>query len=496
MNYVARSTNPGFGAGVNDAARLATAPMFLLLNPDVELRVPVARTLIASLERHDHVAIVGGRIREADGTIQASARRFPDLSTAFGGRTSWLTRISPGNPLSRRNLSASLGSPETAVKVDWVSGAFTMIRADVFRGLGGFDERFFMYWEDSDLCLRALRSGWATMYEPGVEVTAPDRAIEPPCTSAIARRVSRQRLPSLLEARVAARARARAACRRRPGRASCDQAGRIASRVHSARQRPPRSERLIEVAAVAPVTVGLVVVTYNSTEQVEQCLQAIQGQTRRPDRIVIADSGSTDGTLGLVESSCARIGLTVELMPFTENVGFAVANNRAVAELGGCSLVALLNPDAFPEAGWLTALVDAAAAHPEAASFASRLMAAGATDVLDGAGDTFHVSGLAWRVGHGQAIGRVPDALRAGPVFSACAAAALYRRDDWQRVGGFDERFFCYVEDVDLGSVCNWSAGRAATFRRLLRTMWGQQCRASTVRFRSITAIEISSGRS
>lgn len=171
VKYVARSTNPGFGAGVNDAARLATAPMFLLLNPDVELRAPVARTLIACLERHDHVAIVGGRIREADGMIQASARRFPDLSTAFGGRTSWLTRVSPGNPLSRRNLSASLGSPEDAVKVDWVSGAFTMIRADVFRALGGFDERFFMYWEDSDLCLRALRSGWATMYEPGVEVT-------------------------------------------------------------------------------------------------------------------------------------------------------------------------------------------------------------------------------------------------------------------------------------------------------------------------------------
>lgn len=207
----------------------------------------------------------------------------------------------------------------------------------------------------------------------------------------------------------------------------------------------------MEEAAVAPVTVGLVVVTYNSTEQVERCLQAIRSQTRKPDRIVIADSGSTDGTLRMVESTCARIGLTVELMPFAENVGFAVANNRAVAALGGCSLVALLNPDAFPEAGWLTALVDAAAAHPEAASFASRLMAAGATDVLDGAGDTFHVSGLAWRVGHGQAIGRVPDALRAGPVFSACAAAALYRRDDWQRVGGFDERFFCYVEDVDLG---------------------------------------------
>jgi len=170
VKYVARPGNPGFGAGVNDAARLATAPVFLFLNPDVELRAPVVNTLVACLESHDHAAIVGGRIREADGTIQASARRFPDLSTAFGGRTSWLTRIIPGNPISRRNLSASHAAPDAAQTVDWVSGAFTMARADVFRALGGFDERFFMYWEDSDLCLRALGAGWTTMYEPRAEV--------------------------------------------------------------------------------------------------------------------------------------------------------------------------------------------------------------------------------------------------------------------------------------------------------------------------------------
>ena len=171
VKYVARQINPGFGAGVNEAARRATAPMFLLLNPDAELRAPVVTTLIACLESHDHAAIAGGRIREADGTVQASARRFPDLSTPFGGRTSWLTRISPGNPLSRRNLSTSNAAPDAALKVDWVSGAFTMVRADVFRALGGFDERFFMYWEDSDLCLRALQAGWITMYEPRAEVT-------------------------------------------------------------------------------------------------------------------------------------------------------------------------------------------------------------------------------------------------------------------------------------------------------------------------------------
>ena len=129
--YVARRENPGFGAGINAAAAHATAPLLLILNPDVELRSPVTRRLAACLEAHPDVGIVGGLIREVDGAVQHSARRFPDLSTAFGGRTSWLTRISPRNPLTRRNL-ATIDSPGRAVNVDWVSGAFLMVRTDVF----------------------------------------------------------------------------------------------------------------------------------------------------------------------------------------------------------------------------------------------------------------------------------------------------------------------------------------------------------------------------
>ncbi len=78
-------------------------------------------------------------------------------------------------------------------------------------------------------------------------------------------------------------------------------------------------------------------------------------------------------------------------------------------------------------------------------------MVAGAAGLLDGTGDAFHVSGLAWRVGYRRTLDEVPDALTPHPVFAACAAAALYRRADWTRAGGFDERFFCYAEDVDLG---------------------------------------------
>ena len=169
ITYEPRADNRGFAAGINRAARRATRPLLVILNPDVELRAPVVQTLAACLATHPDAAIAGGLVREDDGRVQASARRFPDLSTAFGGRTSWLTRVVPGNPLTRRNL-ASTNVEKGCTEVDWVTGAFMMVRREVFESLGGFDERFFMYWEDSDLCLRALEAGWKTVYEPRAEV--------------------------------------------------------------------------------------------------------------------------------------------------------------------------------------------------------------------------------------------------------------------------------------------------------------------------------------
>jgi N-acetylglucosaminyl-diphospho-decaprenol L-rhamnosyltransferase len=169
ITYEPRSDNRGFAAGINRAARLAHAPLLVVLNPDVELRAPIVEALAACLHSHPTAAIAGGLVREADGRVQASARRFPDLSTVFGGRTSWLTRALPDNPLTRRNLS-STNVQAGCAEVDWVTGAFMMIRRDVFESLGGFDEHFFMYWEDSDLCLRAFQAGWKTLYEPRAEV--------------------------------------------------------------------------------------------------------------------------------------------------------------------------------------------------------------------------------------------------------------------------------------------------------------------------------------
>jgi GT2 family glycosyltransferase len=199
------------------------------------------------------------------------------------------------------------------------------------------------------------------------------------------------------------------------------------------------------------MTIGLVIVTYQARSHIVRCLEAVAGQSLRPERIVLVDNASTDGTLDAAREAAARLDLPIEVIALECNEGFARANNRAVAALDGCEGVALLNPDAFPEPGWLAALVAAARAHPEAGSFASCLLASDRSGVLDGAGDAYHASGLAWRYGHARPLGEVSGARQARPVFSACAAAALYRRSDWVRAGGFDERYFCYMEDVDLG---------------------------------------------
>jgi GT2 family glycosyltransferase len=168
IKYVGRGENPGFGAGVNRAAREAAGHHLLVLNPDCELVRPIVAPLVGVLEAHPDAGIVGGLVRDPAGGVQASARRFPNATTAIAGRTAWLSRVAPANPLTRWNLTTR---PEAGtVRVDWVSGAFMLIRREAYDAVGGFDEGFFLYWEDADLCRRAADCGWQTLYAPIEEV--------------------------------------------------------------------------------------------------------------------------------------------------------------------------------------------------------------------------------------------------------------------------------------------------------------------------------------
>jgi len=138
----------------------------------------------------------------------------------------------------------------------------------------------------------------------------------------------------------------------------------------------------------------------------------------------------------------------VQLIRLEDNLGFAAANNLAI-KMCDTEFVALLNPDAFPHPDWLEKLLAAAERHPEVAAFGSRQMIDGQPGIVDGIGDVYHVSGLSWRAGHGRPL-REEDLVER-EIFSPCAAAALYRRSALLEVDGFDEDFFCYFEDVDLG---------------------------------------------
>ena len=160
------SKNLGFAAAVNLAARNCRSTYLFLLNPDTELQGPVLRTLESWLEHHPSDGVVGPRVVNADGTVQASARRFPDVTTLLGGRSSSLTRVFPNNWFSERNL---IGRAATEpIRVDWVSGACLMTSRELFERMGGLDESFFLYWEDADYCGRAALAGRVTMYLPAV----------------------------------------------------------------------------------------------------------------------------------------------------------------------------------------------------------------------------------------------------------------------------------------------------------------------------------------
>jgi len=199
------------------------------------------------------------------------------------------------------------------------------------------------------------------------------------------------------------------------------------------------------------VPVSVIVVNYDAGAHVLRCLRCLAEQRPPPERIVVVDNASTDGSAAAARALVTadeRLGPRVVFHEAAANLGFAAANNLAVA-MCATEFVALLNPDAFPAADWLAALVAAARRHPGAAAFGSRQLLAEHPDRLDGVGDAYHVSGLSWREGHGCPPTLADD--REREIFSPCAAAALYRREAFLEVGGFDDDFFCYFEDVDLG---------------------------------------------
>jgi N-acetylglucosaminyl-diphospho-decaprenol L-rhamnosyltransferase len=161
--------NVGFARANNRGIAASTGDIVILINPDTVVEEHFFDNLEAFFEETPKVGIVGPRILDSEGELQLSARREISVLSGFLGRTSLLTRLFPKSSLVKSQFPAVTEKSHPS-PVDWVSGACMAIRRETLRGIGPLDERFFMYFEDADLCRRARTSGWLVYYLPHVEI--------------------------------------------------------------------------------------------------------------------------------------------------------------------------------------------------------------------------------------------------------------------------------------------------------------------------------------
>lgn len=190
-------------------------------------------------------------------------------------------------------------------------------------------------------------------------------------------------------------------------------------------------------------TISVIIVAYQSGPTLTRCLADLRNQTFDDFEVLLVDNASPDRA----PQAAAAADPTIRLIEAGANLGFAAGNNLAARAASGRWL-ALLNPDAFASPDWLEQLVAATERRPSVRCFTSLQKDATDPALLDGTGDVMTIAGFPYRGGYHKPA---PDVVDEGETFSACGAAMLVDRELFLRLGGFDESFFCYCEDVDLG---------------------------------------------
>jgi N-acetylglucosaminyl-diphospho-decaprenol L-rhamnosyltransferase len=161
--------NVGLARAWNQGIAASTGDYVVLINPDAIVKNDFFELSEAAFAQDPSIGVAGPRILDEDGTLQLTARTEVSMISGLFGRTSLLTRLFPRSSLVKSQFPAiTLASHPT--RVDWVSGACMIVRRRVLEEIGPADERFFMYFEDADLCRRAREAGWSVYYLPGVEV--------------------------------------------------------------------------------------------------------------------------------------------------------------------------------------------------------------------------------------------------------------------------------------------------------------------------------------
>jgi len=192
-----------------------------------------------------------------------------------------------------------------------------------------------------------------------------------------------------------------------------------------------------------PVAISVVIPNWNGRRWLPACLASLAAQTLAPEEVIVVDNGSRDGSLEYLRAEHPQ----ARLLALAVNTGFAHAANRGLGAARG-DLIALVNTDVVLAPDWLARMAAALTADPGAAAAAGKMVSLADPAIVYDAGDVLRRDGACEQRGRFEADDGCFD--RPGEVFGACAGAALYRRDVVVAAGGFDERYFAYLEDVDL----------------------------------------------
>jgi GT2 family glycosyltransferase len=169
VHLVENHENLGFAAANNQAFRLARGNYIVLLNPDAYVKPSSLQNGISFMERTPDCGLCGGKVLSPEGRLEPSARRFPSPLSKFF-TLSGLSAKYPGPTIFNRHEFGGFAH-DRAVEVDWVPGTFSIIRKEMLDAIGMFDERFYIYYEETDLCLRAKKAGWKICFIPDAAVT-------------------------------------------------------------------------------------------------------------------------------------------------------------------------------------------------------------------------------------------------------------------------------------------------------------------------------------
>lgn len=162
--------NRGYGGAANQGFHYARGRYIVVANPDIEFLQMALNLLLSFLHAHPDVGVASPQLLYPDGKHQPSCRRLPKLRYLFAGRRSFLLRLFPGYPLAKEFLYLDAWNKEEPVEVEAVIGTMMVFRREAFEAVKGFDEGYFMFAEDLDICQRLRKKGWRVFLEPRAKV--------------------------------------------------------------------------------------------------------------------------------------------------------------------------------------------------------------------------------------------------------------------------------------------------------------------------------------